>query len=86
MKKCVICDRPIDVIGNWTEGHNALPITEGRCCTNCNENKVLPARMGLKKKGIGREEYGDGTSTYFNSDFTSEDGEKKLDIKNKFLD
>ena len=84
--KCVICDNPIDVHKTWTKGHNALPITEGRCCTNCNENKVLPARKELKEKGIGREDYGDGTSTYYNSDFTIEDGETKLAIKNKILD
>ena len=24
--------------------HNAMPIIEGRCCKDCNENKVLPAR------------------------------------------
>jgi hypothetical protein len=31
----------------WTHGHNALPVKDGRCCTQCNESKVLPARLGM---------------------------------------
>ena len=46
--KCIICREPIDVQKTWTEGHNALPVFEGRCCTNCNENMVKPAREILK--------------------------------------
>ena len=35
--KCVICNEKIspDPDG-WNGGHNAEPITEGRCCGDCN--------------------------------------------------
>ena len=46
--KCIICREPIDVQKTWTEGHNALPVFEGRCCTNCNENMVKPARETIR--------------------------------------
>jgi hypothetical protein len=55
--KCSICKEEIDIQYTpegkpfWTEGHNAEPINNGRCCTNCNETVVIPARMrqhGLK--------------------------------------
>ena len=49
---CSICDGLIDdhrspVTGEiyWTQGHNADPVTDGRCCTSCNESVVLPARI-----------------------------------------
>lgn len=52
MKQCSICDGPIDehrhpVTGKvyWTEGHNAEPINDGRCCDGCNDGKVIPQRM-----------------------------------------
>jgi hypothetical protein len=52
MKQCSICDGPIDehrhpVTGEvyWTEGHNAEPINDGRCCDECNDVRVLPRRM-----------------------------------------
>jgi hypothetical protein len=50
---CCICRGPIDWHTTpegevyWTHGHNALPVKDGRCCTQCNENKVLPARLGM---------------------------------------
>ena len=47
--KCIICRKPIDVQKTWTKGHNALPVNEGRCCTNCNEKTVIPARQVLKE-------------------------------------
>jgi hypothetical protein len=28
----------------WTEGHNAQPVTNGRCCDDCN-NLVIAARI-----------------------------------------
>lgn len=31
----------------WTEGHNAHPITDGRCCDTCNNKSVIPARLLL---------------------------------------
>lgn len=43
--KCCLCKEEIDVQGNWTEGHNAQPLKDGRCCTNCNATKVIPERI-----------------------------------------
>ena len=34
----------------WTEGNNAEPVREGRCCDDCNMNKVVPARLILSKR------------------------------------
>jgi len=49
--KCIICRGPIEPHVNaegviyWTEGHNAEPISQGRCCNRCNEDIVIPARI-----------------------------------------
>ena len=40
--KCKICNETI-----FGHGHNAQPITNGRCCEVCNTTKVLPARLEL---------------------------------------
>tara|TARA_R110000796_G_scaffold215426_1_gene331421 strand:- start:857 stop:1039 length:183 start_codon:yes stop_codon:yes gene_type:complete len=29
----------------WSKGHNAAPLSEGRCCGSCNAQKVIPARI-----------------------------------------
>ena len=48
---CDICGNPIDIHYNsegeayWTEGHNALPVVDGRCCDKCNAEVVIPARI-----------------------------------------
>ena len=57
---CSICKEKIDeqIIKNtnpifhdievyWTEGHNAEPINDGRCCTRCNAKVVIPKRMEI---------------------------------------
>lgn len=31
-------------------GHNADPVTGGRCCGVCNFTKVIPARLEVLKK------------------------------------
>ena len=49
--KCSICTKDIDKQYTpegkmyWNEGHNAEPINNGRCCSLCNENIVLPKRL-----------------------------------------
>ena len=55
---CDICKGAIDHHKDkegevyWTDGHNAEPLVEnGRCCTKCNEDKVIPTRM-LAMMGI----------------------------------
>ena len=48
---CSICQndveqqRDTDGVVYWTQGHNAEPVNNGRCCDNCNYTVVLPARM-----------------------------------------
>ena len=48
---CVICHKDIepdrDADGNiyWTEGNNAQPVGEGRCCNKCNIDIVVPMRF-----------------------------------------
>lgn len=38
--KCVICN------GSYKgHGHNAQPVKDGRCCTDCNWMTVIPARV-----------------------------------------
>ena len=50
--KCSICKNDIEkqihpVTGKifWTEGHNAQPINDGRCCSKCNREVVIPERI-----------------------------------------
>ncbi len=49
--KCVLCKEQIDAqrtpFGEvvWEGGHNAEPIKRGRCCSVCNETRVIPARL-----------------------------------------
>ena len=50
--KCSICTNDIDVQSNgWEEGHNALPLSNGRCCTLCNDTEVIPMRMAFIQSG-----------------------------------
>jgi hypothetical protein len=40
VKICSICG------GKYTGwGNNAQPINDGRCCYECNNNRVIPARL-----------------------------------------
>jgi len=38
--KCVLCGGEA---GRY--GHNAFPLSTGRCCEDCNAVKVIPARL-----------------------------------------
>ena len=43
---CDICNNEIGVeFGGWTQGHNAQPVTNGRCCLKCNGEVVMPKRL-----------------------------------------
>ena len=50
-KICDICGNLINIHYDkkgeayWTEGHNALPVVNGRCCDKCNAEVVFPARI-----------------------------------------
>lgn len=43
--RCSICRKPIPAEGPWTQGHNAQPVNDGRCCGVCNDTVVIPARL-----------------------------------------
>ena len=46
LEPCVICGEPIGVDSyGWDGGRNADPVAEGRCCEDCDNTIVLPARM-----------------------------------------
>ena len=50
--KCSICTSEIDVQANgYAEGHNAMPISRGRCCTKCNDTVVFRMRLAFVKMG-----------------------------------
>ena len=44
---CCICrnDIPIEPLTGWAYGHNAQPIFDSRCCSQCNDLFVIPTRM-----------------------------------------
>ena len=46
MIDCSICNEPIipEPISGWTQGNNAWPVNDGRCCDNCN-NIVIQVRL-----------------------------------------
>ena len=49
---CSICKNPIEVQANgWEGGHNAFPLSNGKCCTNCNDTEVIPMRMAFIASG-----------------------------------
>ena len=43
--KCSICQNEIQAVGDWTQGNNAEPVNDGRCCDHCNATVVIPARL-----------------------------------------
>ena len=55
--QCCICTSEIDKQYTpqgecyWDQGHNAMPIANGRCCTRCNDNEVIPMRMAFIASG-----------------------------------
>lgn len=42
---CCICGDEIEAVGDWTQGNNAEPVADGRCCGPCNTGIVIPARL-----------------------------------------
>jgi hypothetical protein len=37
---CTVCGTPYE-----GAGHNANPVSDGRCCSTCNDTLVIPARI-----------------------------------------
>ena len=46
-KICVICNKPIEPepITGWKNGCNAEPVKKGKCCKQCDDTIVIPARI-----------------------------------------
>lgn len=58
--QCSICNKDIPVKdGGWSEGNNAQPVNDGRCCDECNMAVVVPARLhaALNRQDEEEEEY-----------------------------
>ena len=55
--ECSICGEVIEVeeVTGWDGGHNAEPINEGRCCSKCNMEVVVPARIKQIKDNKDKE-------------------------------
>lgn len=52
--ECSICHRPIPIFYGWNGGNNAAPVVYGgRCCNECNNAVVIPARIRRMQKGEG---------------------------------
>ena len=49
MIECSICGDTIKIFANGIYGHNPEPVSDGRCCDECNLNVVLPYRIMLTK-------------------------------------
>ena len=60
--KCSICKEEIEKKYHngevyWDSGHNAQPVTNGRCCDKCNSNIVIPVRIqGYRITSLNRKE------------------------------
>ena len=51
---CVICGDLIGVDENgWAGGNNAEPVREGKCCTTCDNEVVIPARWAAVEIDAG---------------------------------
>ena len=48
--KCCLCEKEIEKVGDWDKGNNAEPVASGRCCGECNNTKVIPARIEQMNK------------------------------------
>lgn len=52
MSTCILCDGPYEGMG-----HNPEPLAsydDGRCCSECNDTRVIPARLGLMRETMKR--------------------------------
>lgn len=43
---CANCEKPVEIHGSWTSGHNGQPLVDGRVCDGCNQ-QVIAARIAL---------------------------------------
>lgn len=54
--KCSICEKCIPEKNGWSQGNNAQPVNNGRCCDECNARVVIPARLREMRGRQGEEE------------------------------
>lgn len=48
--ECCICRQEIPPVGDWTQGNDAWPVADGRCCNQCDMAVVVPARLrGMRR-------------------------------------
>ncbi|MBT4407352.1 MAG: hypothetical protein HOC79_05700 [Euryarchaeota archaeon] len=80
---CVICKRGIEHkttpegVVYWTEGNNAQPVADGRCCDSCDCRIVIPSRMGINPnseqgKSLGEFFYTTRVSPQITDDLTQQ--------------
>lgn len=56
---CSICFTEIPPVGTWTDGNNAEPVNTGRCCNECDNNVVIPARLTMMMTNVSADVYRD---------------------------
>ena len=49
---CSICFNDIPSVNGWDSGNNAAPVNHGRCCNECDNTIVLPARITMARRKI----------------------------------
>lgn len=54
---CSICFNEIPAVGTWTEGNNAEPVNMGRCCNDCDNSVVIPARLNSMMRKVPHHTY-----------------------------
>ena len=47
MKECSICEQGF-IIQIWGRGNNAMPINDGYCCNECDNEIVTPVRFAIE--------------------------------------
>jgi hypothetical protein len=55
--KCCLCEQEILPDANgWEGGHNPAPFAGDRCCGECNDRLVVPARIAMIYQKARREQ------------------------------
>lgn len=69
IQECSICNQPFNFYEKF--GNNAQPINNGRCCNNCNNHTVIPARLELFANRIDEQEFCKNYSSFYGEEITS---------------
>jgi hypothetical protein len=54
---CSICFNDIPSVNGWDSGNNAAPVNHGRCCNDCDNNIVIPARINMMVRKVSNETF-----------------------------